>query len=515
MFNLIYKDKKDLVIKQYNEEEKYVNRVKEFVYNLPVKYESVIPLFEEIENDNKFNPGLTCLLYINILENDKLLDEYYKLGLKPEDKEDFVKTICKDICEHCSGLMGDAYYDELYNEELGFLKIYISMHALKEYNNSKKIFRLDSDIVENFYKHDRSYSMYNFVRILMSEFPILDKEKSHFFNKLINGLDLGIYEQLYLSKYFHEISENLKENALNKDILMSYIDFIKNVEQKTNLYYLHKIKDLNPITFNELVKKGNLTYNEISELLIFAYERSGTSRFKEITPKKVLETFNTAGIHENYKLCEKFMKGYTKDKDNKIFMYTDTFFDVSHLDILYKIKDRSKEEIALCVKILNAITENININRIVNFKAQIQIIENHCFFETREDRVFGIVWDEYTVPVEFNSYHYNTDDYVKFLTKAKNHNSVQNEPSKQNLNLGYYNITDFRQEYPWQLYQYITKISNFIINNNIIDNFEIFMELLDLNENDTETTLSSAITKMLMEENYLEVKKSFQYRKTL
>ena len=122
MINIIYKDQKDLVLnkpKDYlftNERKKkeaineYEQMIKNFICNLPEKYSSVIELYEEIKDDNNVNLGLTCLLYINILENEEILNDYYNNGLKHKDKEKFIRQISKMICK--------KHFDELGLPEL-------------------------------------------------------------------------------------------------------------------------------------------------------------------------------------------------------------------------------------------------------------------------------------------------------------------------------------------------------------------------------------------------------------
>lgn len=514
MINIIYKDQKDLVFnkpKDYlftNERKKkeaineYKQMIKNFISSLPEKYCSVIELYEEIKDNNNVNIGLACLLYINILENEEILNDYYNNGLKHKDKEKFIRQISKMICK--KHFDDDSYYDKIYDENIGFLKIYTSIHAIKEYNRSKYIIPKPT-CIDSFYnsiKHSNSgIELYNFQRRLIKEMPIFKNNKIFYlFNNLINKLNLGIYEQIYLSKYLDKFSTiSNDEIHIDKNLIIPYINFIKNIERKDSLYYLHEIKNITLTAFDELVNNGHLTYNEINELLMFVYNRMHI--FKEITADKVLKVFNTEGIHSNFKLCKEFMYEHE----------TDIFFDTKHIDILYSIKNRYKEEIELCIKILNTIIDKMDIDRIMQQSYNREYVGETMGVERVNEYWCGIKVGEKDIIVPQEYTYYESENYKIFLERAKDYN--KKNPNSPNINLEYCNITDFKKEYLWKVYQYITKINNFILNNNIIDNFTLFIELLDSNENVIESNLSTEIKQMLINEGYLKIEVSYQLQK--
>lgn len=521
MINMIYKDKKDLVLgkpNKYDFEEaeefiealiKYNEMIKDFIDSLPQKYKSVIELYNEIKDDyNHFNLGLTCLLYINILENEEILEDYYNNGLKNENKEKFIKYISKVICKKY--FSEDLDYDKIYDKNFGFFKIYTSLCAIKEYNKTKSIVDKHNYINDSYDLTDYKMGLHDLQSCFIKKLMIFEnKEILSSFINLTNKYDLEIYEQIYLANRLNEFGFIINNNVyFNIDLIIPYMNFIKNIKNKYILYNLCEIKNITPTTFNEFVCNGNLNYDEIGELICTSY-RYKQCGLTEIIPLRVLEIFNTTGIHENFELCKSFVRGFIDNEARYIWFRNKELFDIKNTDFLWKIKDRTKEEIKLCIEVLNTITKNIDVD-MLNIK----------FYRTKEIRkivdinpafyVNGIGYNEnfeYIDPVVVHT-RYETENFIQFLKKAKKYN--KNYPQSYNESLGYHNINNFKKQYPWIIYQYITKFSNFILNNNIIDNFELFMELLESNENQIESYLSLEIKQMLINEGYLKSEYSHQ-----
>lgn len=502
MINLIYQDEMNLVLgdprhkyfnfKNETEHRKavdnYINYVKKFIDKLPEKYKSVSNIYEEIK-DCYANPdycvGLVCLLYINILENEHILNDYYDNGLKKEDKEEFIKCICKTIClerldEYSRG-GADYSNNEMYNKELGFLKIYASIYAINEWYNNQ--FFSNKDCVKAFYENNiNSICLENLSRMFTSSLKILNYNEVTNIKNVIDNYNLGIYEQIYLMNYLDRFT-NLKNN-IDEVLIKDYISFIKKVNKKENLYNFKDFYNLEPIKLNYYLDNSYLNWEQVYSLLQIVRYFDRHNMKSEIN--KILETFNTLGIYENYVLCKSFLY--------KNFEPVNKLFDIKFLDILYQIKDKTKEDIEICVKILNTIIKKIDTNRIIKSKYNYK------------------VYDGYK-----NKHYYEEDNYIKFLEKAKDFNNNLNNHIKnsEHKTLGYNNIRDYKKEYIWEVYQYITKIINFIFNNNVIDNFPIFMELLDLYDNKTEEYISYDIKQMLINEGYLKMEFSYSLQKKL
>lgn len=501
MINLIYQDEIDLVLgdprykyfkfKNNNEHRKavddYIIYVKEFIDKLPEKYKSVSNIYEEIK-DCYANPdycvGLVCLLYINILENEHILNSYYDNGLKKDDKEEFIRYICKKIClevfDGCERGGPDYLINEIHNKELGFLKIYASIYAIKEYYTNQII---SKTCVKSFYEKDYYTNLSNLSRIFLNELTILNIYEIENLKNTIDKNDLGIYELMYLLNFVDNFTNN-KDNKIyiDEEQIKNYMKFIKRVDKKQKLFRLSEFKNLNPIILNNILDNGYLNFDEIYSLLMIV--RYFLSNDKENASNKIIDTFNNIGIYENYDLCQKFL---CKELEpfNKLF-------DIKFLDILYQIKDRTKEDIELSIKILNTIIEKINAKKIISHRYYYKVY--YDIFSSEDD------------------FHYDNDYYTYFLDKAKRFNK---NPDSYKKNLGYTNVDDYRKEYLWKVYQYICKINNFILNNEIIKNYSAFMELLDLNDNKIESRLSSKIKDMLANEGYLKTETSYQKQKKL
>lgn len=259
---------------------------------------------------------------------------------------------------------------------------------------------------------------------------------------------------------------------------------IRMSSKKSIVYELvqERLRMLNPLYYDSVVKNSNLTYDDIYSIFgmldhtefvkehesnfnclnnqLKRYENS-RSTLNSHKDKLLIEAFQYDGVYQNMDLCKRFfysnrhivnswdyfkmapdIEGKSIDinyeHNGLVYTYMERIFlfKIKPIDLLYAIKERSKEEIEFILKSLIVIKETIDT----------ELLED-CNYK----------------------------------------------------NLDYEHINNNSKKYPHIVFNYISKFEDFILRHNIFEDLDLYMETINNSSNDFENKINKQILPILKE----------------
>lgn len=460
---------------------------KDILLNMIMEYPSLEKFYDKIKKDENLHISIACLLYINLKKNEEMLRMD---GLNNDEIEELITFIIKD----CTYKIGINIYDGILKCTDGLENPYIFSII-----SNLEVFYNKKDLLNKYRNGENKIIRDNCEKcakeLIELTIELTEVEKKILREKILQ-LNLDIYESNYLAFNFKNIFVNYAEYINNEfyiddKIIKEYIEIINETKNKKYCHTLLQIKDLNPIFYNR-INEGFLTYQQICELLCINKHYESYDQIENIN-QEILFIFNKQGIHSNFDSCKQLYKL------SKIINYNYHYlFSISIFDVLKLIQNKNSKEIELIVKILLKTLDIIDYNKILSSKYEtVQKHISHFPIGSAEDRESANAQYESEEIIE-SSY----DSVEKFINKIKN---LDDDTKVSNLN--YNNIIDYHDEYSYQVFNWIKKLENILINDRFYENIDILFNFLEDNNNIVDYTFSNSIKGMLVNEGYInEVK---------